>query len=53
MTESKRNYQSPRMKVMNVRQVQIICASAYGTQSMYEEDLDGISSEQGRYWRTA
>ena len=29
------------MKVVKVQQAQIICASPYGTKSMYEEELDG------------
>ena len=36
MTEMKKQYQSPTMKVVQVQQTQIICAS---TKSMYEWDL--------------
>ena len=38
-----KSYQSPRMKVVQVQQIQIICAS---TRSMYEEDLDSDSFEE-------
>ena len=34
---SKKKYQSPTMRVVQVQQTQIICAS---TKSMYEVDLD-------------
>ena len=36
----KKQYQSPRMKVVEVNAQQIICASPGGTKSMYEVDLD-------------
>ena len=39
MTEKKKNYLTPQMKVVKVQQTHIICASP-GTKSMYEEDLD-------------
>lgn len=40
MTEKKKNYLTPQMKVVKVQDAQIICASPRGTKSMYEEDLD-------------
>ena len=40
MTEKKKNYLSPHMEVVKVQQTHIICASPYGTKSMYEEELD-------------
>ena len=37
----KQQYQSPRIKVVEVKQKQVLCASPYTTKSMDEEDLDG------------
>ena len=43
MTEKKKQYLSPRMKVVQVQQTQIICAS---TKSMYEEELESESFQE-------
>ena len=43
MTEKKKHYLSPRMRVVQVQQTQIICAS---TTSMYEVELENSSFEE-------
>ena len=45
-TKMKKQYQSPQFKVVGTKCASMLCASAYGTKSMYEEDLDGSSFDE-------